>query len=76
MVSDKHNPWELAQTRLQERLDEHSYKNWFSQTRFVSYDNGSLTIGVPSQFFADWLRDHYIEAISDCMRECSPGFVE
>lgn len=57
------NPWDLAQGRLQEVLDEHSYKNWFSQTRFRSFENGCLEVDVPSQFFADWLRDHYLETI-------------
>ena len=70
------NPWELAQVRLQEILDGHSYKNWFSQTRYESCEEGCLTIGVPSQFFADWLRDHYIDAVSDCVRELIPDFRE
>lgn len=70
------NPWELAQEHLKRVLDEHSYKSWFSQTRFESCSDGKLTVAVPSQFFANWLRDHYLEAISLCVREVIPDFKE
>ena len=70
------NPWQLAQERLRETLDDHSYKNWFSQTQFQSYEDGCLVVGVPSQFFADWLRDHYLETISACVRQLVTDFRE
>jgi chromosomal replication initiator protein len=70
------NPWELAQVHLREVLDEHSYKNWFSQTRFDSFRDGRLVVSTPSQFFADWLRDHYLDAIVEAMRRNIPEFRE
>jgi chromosomal replication initiator protein len=66
------NPWELAQDRLKNKLDEHSYKNWFAHTRFGSLEQGALVVLVPSQFFADWLKDHYLDTISECVREFVP----
>lgn len=74
MPSKDANPWEVTQGYLQKVLDEHSYKSWFSQTRYESFDEGRLTIGVPSQFFADWLRDHYLDAIRECARKVMPDF--
>lgn len=76
MPPKESNPWELAQDYLKEVLDEHSYKNWFSQTRFDSFDEGQLVVEVPSQFFADWLRDHYLDAIVEAMRRIIPEFRE
>jgi chromosomal replication initiator protein len=70
----KSNPWQQAQVHLQTALDEYSYKNWFSQTRYESCAKGQLTIGVPSQFFADWLRDHYMDAVCDSLRKVMPDF--
>ncbi|MCF6285154.1 MAG: chromosomal replication initiator protein DnaA [Candidatus Hydrogenedentes bacterium] len=72
--ASKANPWEQAQTHLQTALDDYSYKNWFSQTRYESCSNGKLTVGVPSQFFADWLRDHYMDAVCDSLRKVMPDF--
>lgn len=76
MAPKELNPWELAQDYLREVLDEHSYKNWFSQTKFGSFEAGQLTVQVPSQFFADWLRDHYLEAIVESVRKVIPEFRE
>jgi chromosomal replication initiator protein len=70
------NPWLLAQEGLRSALDEHSYDNWFSQTRFESYQNGLLTVLVPSQFFANWLREHFQDTISKTLREILPDFRE
>lgn len=70
------NPWELAQDSLKQVLDEHSYKTWFSHTKFESYTEGQLVVGVPSQFFANWLRDHYLDAISNAARKVVADFRE
>ncbi len=70
------DPWVLAQQSLRRALGEHSYENWFSQARFDSYRNGLLTVLVPSQFFANWLREHYQEAISKSLSEVLPDFRE
>ena len=76
MPPTKLNPWELAQEQLQHILDDHSFKNWFAQTRFESCENGRLVVGVPSEFFANWLNDHYLDVISDAVREVIPDFRE
>ncbi len=70
------NPWQAAQERLQETLDDHSYRSWFSQTSFDSYHEGRLFVNVPSQFFADWLRNNYMDAVSACAAAVVPDFRE
>ncbi len=76
MTSENVNPWVLAQGHLRKVLDDHSYDNWFSQTQFESFENGNLVVHVPSQFFANWLRDHYLESVSASLREVIPDFKE
>ena len=76
MPPKERNPWELAQQYLQQVLDEHSFKNWFAQTKYQSFENGELVVSVPSQFFADWLRDHYLDAILESVRQVIPDFRE
>ena len=68
------NPWEKAQPHLRETLDEYSYKNWFSQTVFDSFLDGVLTIRVPSEFFANWLEEHYQDAVSEAVQKVSTEF--
>jgi len=74
MATENMNPWLMAQGHLQNILDDHSYKNWFSQTRFHSYEDGNLTVQVPSQFFANWLRDHYLDAVSTSVKQVVDDF--
>jgi chromosomal replication initiator protein len=76
MAAQETNPWAQAQVRLKQILDEHSYKNWFAQTRYESYEDGRMVVAVPSQFFADWLRDHYLDAIGEAVRDVLPDFEE
>lgn len=66
--------WEAAKRKLERILDEHSFKNWFGQTSFGSYADGRLVVKVPTQFFADWLRGHYLDVIASSMRELVPDF--
>ncbi len=73
-LRDQMNPWEAAQAYLRKVVDDHSYKNWFSQTQYLSMTNGHLVIGVPSRFFAKWLRDHYMDAIHNSMSKVQPDF--
>jgi len=57
------NVWEESCELIKQSIDDRSYKNWFLQTKFLSYEDDRLHVGVPSQFFADWLNDHYLEVI-------------
>ncbi len=68
------NVWDLAQYELKKQLDDYSYKNWLGPTRFQAFEGGRLTVGVPSQFFADWLRDHYMDTVCDTLRRITPDF--
>ncbi len=65
--------WTQAQEHLRKILDDHDYKNWFAQTSFVSFDDGHLVVAVPSGFLADWLRDHYMDAIHESVRRSAPS---
>lgn len=40
--------------------DPKSFKTWFEPIKPLNLENGVLTIQVPSQFFYEWLEEHYI----------------
>ena len=68
------NPWQQAQPYLREALDDYSYKNWFTQTAFDSFEEGVLTIRVPSMFFANWLEEHYQETMAEALQRVTSEF--
>jgi chromosomal replication initiator protein len=71
------NVFKPIMNRLQALLDKHSFKNWFGQVRLEfreagqPTEKGQLTVYAPSQFYSDWLRDHYLETI----RQAAEGFL-
>lgn len=72
MAGTNDNPWAQAQGYLKKVLDEYSYKNWFVQTSFHAYSDGELEVRVPSLFFANWLEEHYQEAVLNALRQVVP----
>ena len=67
------NVWEKSCELIKENIDDRSYKNWFLQTKFLAYEDSRLHVGVPSQFFADWLNDHYLEVIHASVSRVEPA---
>ena len=67
------NVWEKSCELIKQTIDDRSYKNWFLQTKFLSYEDDRLRVGVPSQFFADWLNAHYLEVIQASVSRVVPA---
>ncbi|MBO4588157.1 MAG: chromosomal replication initiator protein DnaA [Bacteroidales bacterium] len=47
---------------------EKLYKTWFSPIRPVQLENGVLTIEVPSQFYYEYLEEHYIDLLRKAIK--------
>ncbi|MEG2103179.1 MAG: DnaA N-terminal domain-containing protein, partial [Flavobacterium sp.] len=45
-----------------------SFKTWFEPIKPIRLENNTLTIQVPSQFFYDWLEEHYIDLLRKTIR--------
>ena len=46
-----------------------SYKTWFEPIKPVKLENSVLTIQVPSQFFYEWLEEHYIGLLKKTIKK-------
>ena len=57
--------WSIILANLSQTLNKQSFDTWFKPTRVVSYLNKKLTLEVPSQFFIDWLKDHYMDKLKE-----------
>ena len=68
------NTWERALGKIGTRISSRSFSTWFKPTAFVQEDDASLTVRVPSTWFAEWLRTNYSSVIQDALRELQrPG---
>lgn len=66
------NPWEQIQTNLETVLDEYTYKNWFAQTTFDSFEDNILQVRVPNLFFVSWIKEYYHEDVLNMARNLFP----
>lgn len=56
--------WQACLQAIQERVNTQSFKTWFEPVVPLHLQSGRLTVQVPSQFFYDWLEEHYSEVLS------------
>src|ERR1700694_2527683 len=56
------NIWDEILTRVQAKVNRHSFYTWFRPTSFVADDGVSLTVSVPNALFKDWITTHYSAA--------------
>jgi chromosomal replication initiator protein len=58
------NDWETAWQRclsiIKDNIAYRTYQTWFEPIRAVSLQDSVLTLQVPSQFFYEWLEEHYV----------------
>lgn len=55
--------WNQCLEVIRDNITPQSYKTWFVPIVPVSFVNSELTIQVPSQFFYEWLEEHYLDLL-------------
>jgi chromosomal replication initiator protein len=55
--------WAACLDLIRESVNSQSFKTWFEPIVPLALKSGKLGIQVPSQFFYDWLEEHYFELI-------------
>ena len=51
--------WEKCLDIIKDNISYQKYKSWFEPIKPVSLKDGTLTVQVPSQFWYEWLEEHY-----------------
>ena len=51
--------WSECLEIIQDNISYQKYKSWFEPIKPVKIEEGTLTIQVPSQFWYEWLEEHY-----------------
>src|SRR5688572_24134377 len=63
------NLWDQVLTRIESKINRHSFYTWFRPTTFAGEDAGSLTVRVPNPLFRDWITKHYSGVIAEALDE-------
>jgi chromosomal replication initiator protein len=51
--------WDTCLEIIRDNINFQKFKSWFEPIKPVKLENNTLTIQVPSQFWYEWLEEHY-----------------
>lgn len=57
--------WQNILDKLEEVVNEQSFRTWFSETRLIDVQDDGLLVHVPTKFAADYLNQNYTELLSE-----------
>ncbi len=63
MIKDCVTAWNGILSYIRENVGQQSFDTWFKPISPVKLEDNVLTIQVPSQFFYEWLEEHYVSIL-------------
>ncbi len=68
------NLWDQVLSRIETKVNRHSFYTWFKPTTFVDERDAGVRVRVPNALFRDWLTKHYSAVIAEAFSELDrPG---
>ena len=67
--TDAQRVWAACLERIEERVTSLSFKTWFQPIVPQKLVGSELTVQVPSQFFYDWVEQHYNSLIRETINQ-------
>ena len=61
--------WNKCLKIVKDNVSGQNFKTWFEPIKPVKIENHVLTIEVPSQFFYEWLEEHYLHLVKKSNQE-------
>ncbi|MGL5889978.1 MAG: chromosomal replication initiator protein DnaA, partial [Bacteroidia bacterium] len=63
------NVWDNCLHIIRDNVSSQSFKTWFEPIKPLKLQENILTIQVPSQFFYEWLEEHYITLLKKTIKK-------
>lgn len=67
--SDAETLWARCLEIIRDNVSEQVYKTWFESMRPQSWDGTQLTLDLPSQFFYEWIEEHYSSLLQKTLQK-------
>ncbi len=61
--------WSQCLTVIKDNISPSAFKTWFAPIKPVRLKENVLTLQVPSQFFYEWLEEHYIDLLKKTIKK-------
>ena len=69
MVIDCATVWSDCLEVIRQEVDEQNFNTWFKPISPLKSEADVLTIQVPSQFFYEWLEEHYVPVLKKAIHQ-------
>lgn len=69
MIKKHEEVWEKCLKVIRDNIPFQSFKTWFEPIIPLKLEENILTIQVPSQFFYEWLEEHYINLLKKTIKK-------
>jgi chromosomal replication initiator protein len=69
MKKDHNQVWKNCLDIIRDNVSPQGFKTWFEPIKPVKLEDNILTIQVPSQFFYEWLEEHYVTLLKKIIRK-------
>ena len=69
MKKNHETVWKNCLDIIRDNVSLQSFKTWFEPIKPLKLENNVLTIQVPSQFFYEWLEEHYITLLKKTIKK-------
>lgn len=60
--------WDKCLAIIKDNVNWQTFRTWFEPIHAVSFQKDTLTIQVPSQFFYEWLEEHFVDLLGKTIR--------
>lgn len=60
--------WDNCLKIIKDNISHQTYITWFEPIKPISFEGSKLTLELPSQFFYEWLEEHYVELIAKTIK--------
>ena len=69
MSKDHTQVWDNCLAIIKDNVSHQAYKTWFEPIKPIKLEKSVLTIQVPSQFFYEWLEEHYVSLLRKIIKK-------
>ncbi|MCI6725669.1 MAG: chromosomal replication initiator protein DnaA [Alloprevotella sp.] len=60
-MNDTEQLWLNCLASIRQQVPDQQFVTWFEPFRFLAFQNGELTLGVPNRFLPDYVEGHFLE---------------
>jgi len=68
LLNEAEKVWEKCLGIIKDNVNWRTYQTWFEPIKAAALTDNVLTLQVPSQFFYEWLEEHYVELLGKTIK--------